>query len=148
MLRSLLRLLVAATTATALAGQAHAFSPEGGTAPITDFGGRHGFSFAVFGVDTTKGPCNDALPLHTRVATAGLTWARAGWSVGVAGGPATFALPGQAESAARLVGVSVGREMANIAGGTLAAEFRAHRLYADETSTDLMAASLRWSRKF
>jgi hypothetical protein len=49
----------------------------------------------------------------------------------------------------RLTALSVGRELTGIAGGTVAAELRATRLYADDgTSENVLAASLRWTRKF
>ncbi len=148
MLRSFVLLLIAAATAMAFAGKAHAFSPEGATAPVTDFGGRHGLSFGISGVDTMGQTSHEERPLQVRAATAGLTWTHSGWSVGVSGGQMQYVIPGVLGGSAPLAGITIGREVADIAGGTLATEFRAHRLYGDGSSTDILGASLRWSLKF
>ena len=145
MLRSLALLLIA----IAVAGQAHAFSPEGATARLTDFGGRQGFSVGVSGVDSLGQASHEERPLQMRAATVGLTWRQGGWSVGVAGGQMQYLIPGVLEGSGRLAGVSLGREVMGVAGGTVAAEVRASRLFADDGSTtDLLAASLRWTLKF
>lgn len=148
MFRSLALLLIAMT----LAAPAMAFSPEGATAPVTNFGGRHGFSFGIFGVDTMGQAGGQASqeerPLQVRAATAGLTWTHGGWSVGVSGGQMQYVIPGVLGGSAPLAGITIGREVTDIAGGTLAAEFRGQRLYGDGSSTDILGASLRWSLKF
>jgi hypothetical protein len=144
MLRAAALLLLA----LGFAAEARAFSPEGANAQVTDFGGN-GLSFGVFGIDTRGGGVDEERPLHVRMASAGLNWTGAGWSVGISGGQVNFVLPGLLDGSLRLTALSVGREVADIAGGTLAAELRATRLYADDgTTEDVFAASLRWTRKF
>lgn len=143
MFRSLLLLLLV----LAVPGTARAFGPDGATAPVTSFAGP-GLSLAVFGVDTASGGVAEELPLKFRIATAGVTWARHGWSVGIAGGQVQYGIPALFDVTARLAAVSIGRELTQIAGGTLAGEFRASRLFGDEDTTDIFAASLRWSLKF
>lgn len=145
MLRSLALLLIA----IAFTGQARAFSPEGATAPVTNFGGGHGFSFGITGVDSALDDNGTKeRPLHIRAATAGLTWAHDGWSVGVDAGRVQYDIPAILQGSAPLAGVSLSREVTGIAGGVLAAQFRAQRLFGDGGSTDLLAVSLRWSLKF
>ncbi len=145
----MLRTVVLLLLALGFAGEARAFSPEGATAQVTDFGGKSGLSLGVFGIDTRGGGVGEERPMHVRMATAGLNWAGAGWSVGIAGGQVNYLLPGLLEGSVRLTALSVGREVTDIAGGTLAAEVRATRLYADDGTTEnVLAASLRWTRKF
>lgn len=134
--------------ALGFAAEARAFSPEGATAQVTDFGGN-GLSFGVFGIDTRGGGVDEERPLQVRMVTAGLNWTGAGWSVGISGGQVNYGLPGLLDGSLRLTALSVGRELTDIAGGTLAAELRATRLYADDGTTEnILAASLRWTRKF
>ncbi len=143
MFRTLILLLIA------FASPAWAFGPDGATAPVTDFGGRSGLSLAVFGVDTAAGGVAEERPLQVRIATAGIGWDSHGWSVGVAGGQVQYGIPTVLDATARLAAVSVGRELIEVAGGTVAAEFRASRLFGDEgATTDIFASSLRWTRKF
>ncbi len=60
-----------------------------------------------------------------------------------------FLLPGLVDSSLRLTALSVGRQVSEISGGTLAAELRATRLHADDGTTEnVFAAGLRWTRKF
>jgi hypothetical protein len=135
--------------AVGFSGQARAFSPEGATAQVTDFGGKSGLSLGVFGIDTRGGGVAEERPLLVRMATAGLNWTGGGWSVGISGGQVNVLLPGLLDGSLRLTAVSVGREVTAIAGGTVAAEARATRFYADDgTSENVLAASLRWTRKF
>lgn len=143
------RALILLLLAIGLAGEARAFSPDGATAQITDFGGSSGLSFGVFGVDTRGGGVNEERPLFVRMATASLNWTGAGWSVGLSAGQANFLLPGLFDSSLRLTALSVGRQVSEISGGTLAAELRATRLHADDGTTEnVFAAGLRWTRKF
>ena len=44
--------------------------------------------------------------------------------------------------------LSIGRELAGVAGDALAMELRASRLFADDGAIDVFAATLRWSLKF
>lgn len=139
-------------TALVVSGQAHAFSPEGATAPVTDFGGRHGFAIGLSGVDTTltESPSDDRLTM-TRLATVGLSWSRGGFSVGVSAGQmdyAQYVLPSFTVGSAKLASVSIGHAIADVSGGTLAVGLSAHRYYFDQSSIGLVAASLRWSRPF
>lgn len=145
----MLRNLVAFLLVLYVAGQARAFSPEGATVQVTDFGGRSGLSFGVFGIDTRAARVNEERPLQVRMATAGLNWTGGGWSVGISGGQVNVLLPALLDSSLRLTAVSIGREVTEIAGGTLAAELRATRLFADDgTAENILGASLRWTRKF
>jgi hypothetical protein len=144
-----LRALALLLLAVILAGEARAFSPEGATAQVTDLGGKSGLSFGVFGIDTRGGGVNEELPLYVRMATASLNWASTGWSVGISAGQVNHLLPGLLDSSLRLTTLSLGREVTELAGGTLAAELRATRFYADDGTTEnALAAGLRWSRKF
>jgi hypothetical protein len=145
MIRPLLVLLVALLCA----GRALAFSAEGATAEVVAFGGKSGLSLGVFGIDTAKDGLAEELPFRLRVATAGLTFAHSGWSVGVSAGQMQCGIPRLFEETLQLAAVAVGREMMNVAGGTLSAELRASRLFAgDGTATDVYGASLRWALKF
>ena len=145
----MLRALALALLALGFAAKAHAFSPEGATAQVTDFGGKSGLSFGVFGIDTRGGGVDEERPLHIRMLTAGLNWTVGGWSVGISGGQVNYVLPGPLDGSARLTALSAGRELTEIAGGVLAAELRATRLYAiDGTTENVLGASLRWTRKF
>lgn len=120
----MLRAFVLLLLALAFSGQARAVSPEGATAQVADFGGN-GLSF-VYGIDTKGGGVDEEWPLHVRMATAGLL-----------------------DGSLRLTALSVGREVTAVAGGMLAAELRAARLYADDgTAENVLAASLRGARKF
>ena len=143
------RALVLCLIALGVAGKAHAFSPEGATAQVTDFGGKGGLSFAVFGIDTRGAGVNEERPSYLRMATAGVAWTGGGWSVGFSGGQLNFGLPGLLDSSLRLATVSLGRALTEVAGGALAAELRATRLYADDGTTEnVLAAGLRGTRKF
>jgi hypothetical protein len=144
----MLRFLVLLLLAAASAGRAHAFSPEGASASITDFGGHHGFSLGISGVDSVGYGGREERPQQMRAALLSLTWARDGWSVALAGGQMQYVIPGILQGSTRLTGVTISREVTGIAGGALAAEVRAHRLHADDGSTDLLAAALRWTLKF
>ncbi len=146
------RCLALFLAALVTAGQAHAFSPEGATAPVSDFGGRHGFAIGLSGVDTTlaDNPTDDRLTM-TRMATLGLSWSRGGFSVGVSGGKmhyAQYVMPTFSVGSANLASVSLSHAITNVSGGTLAVGLSAHRYYFDQSAIDLVAASLRWSRKF
>jgi hypothetical protein len=145
----MLRAVALVLLALGFTAKAHAFSPEGATAQVTDFGGKSGLSFGVFGIDTRGGGVDEERPLQVRMVSAALNWTGAGWSVGMSGGQVNYVLPGLLDGSLRLTTLSVGREVAGIAGGALAAEFRATRLYAnDGTTENALAASLRWTRKF
>jgi hypothetical protein len=144
----MLRFLVYLLLAAAFGGPAHAFSPEGASASFTDFGGRHGFSLGISGVDSMGTANREERPLQMRVATLGLTWARDGWSVALAGGRMQYVITGILQGSALLTGLTISREVTGIAGGSLTAELRAHRLQADDGSTDLLAAALRWTLRF
>lgn len=149
MLRFLAPLLAALLAALAFGTGAQAFSPDGATAPVTDFGGRHGFSVNVFGVDTAGAGVAEEWPTHLRIATAGLAWAYDGWTVGLAAGQLHYVVPSITEATARLATVSLGREFAAVAGGTLAAEFRANRFFAADGATEnVFNTTLRWTLKF
>lgn len=147
MLRALLILLVA----LAPLGRAFAFSPEGATAAVADFGGRHGLALGVAGLDTTlaENPSDDRLTM-TRMATLGFSWSYRGFSAGVSAGRmdyAQYVMPSLIVGSARLTSVSVGHVISG-PGGELSLGLSASRYYFDEISTDLLAASVRWSLKF
>lgn len=147
MLRALFILLVALVAG----GQAVAFSPDGATAAVADFGGRHGFAFGVTGLDTTlvENPSDDRLTM-TRMATLGFSWSYRGFSAGVSAGSTDYAqyvMPSLIVGSARLTSVSVGHVISG-PGGELSLGLSASRYYFDEISTDLLAASVRWSMKF
>lgn len=148
----MLRFLTLLLAALVVAGQAHAFSPEGATAPVTDFGGRHGFAIGLSGVDTTLDSklSDDGLTM-TRMATVGLSWSYGGFSVGASGGKmdyAQYVMPTFAVGSANLASVSISHAIVDAVGGTLAVGLSAHRYYFDQGSIGLVAASLRWSLKF
>jgi hypothetical protein len=148
MLRSCVLLLVA----LAAGGEARAFTPEGATASITDFGGRHGFALGITGVDTalSNNLSDDRLTL-TRMATVGVSWSLGGLSLGVSGGQmhyTQYVVPSFTVGSAKVTSVSIGHAIADVSGGTLAAGLSAHRYYFDQGSVGLVAASLRWSLKF
>ncbi|WP_289297206.1 hypothetical protein [uncultured Reyranella sp.] len=135
-----------------LSGQARAFSPEGATATVTDFGGRHGFAIGLSGSDTTlaEKPADDRLTM-TRLATIGASWSRGGFYVGVSAGHMDYAqyiVPRYAVGSAKLASVSIGHSIADVSGGTLAIGVGAHRYYFDQASIGLVTGSLRWSRPF
>ena len=153
MFRSLALLLVALVVAGPVAGgRAHAFSPEGATAPVTDFGGRHGFAIGLSGVDTTlAGNLTDDRLTATKMATMGLSWSHGGFSVGVSAGRmdySQYVVPTFSVGSAHLTSVSLSHAIVDAAGGTLAVGVSAHRYYFDQSSIGLVAASLRWSLKF
>lgn len=148
MLRSLALLFIALF----IGGEARAFSPEGATAAVTDFGGRHGFALGITGVDTALSDnlSDDRLTL-TRMATVGLSWSYGGFSLGVSGGQmhyTQYVMPSFTVGSAKLTSVSIGHAIADVSGGTLAVGLSAHRYYFDQSSIGLVAASLRWSLKF
>ncbi len=148
MLRSLVLLLIA----LAAGGEARAFSPEGASAPVTDFGGRHGFALGISGVDTalTDNPSDDRLTM-TRLATVGLSWSHGGFSLGVSAGQMRYSqyiVPSFTVGSANLTSLSIGHAIADVSGGTLSAGLSAQRYYFDQSSIDMVAASLRWSMKF
>lgn len=135
-----------------LSGQAHAFSPDGATAMVTDFGGRHGFAIGLSGSDTTlaEKPSDDRLTM-TRLAALGASWSRGGFYVGVSAGHMDYAqyiVPRYAVGSAKLASISVGHAIADVAGGTLALGIGAHRYYFEQASVGLVTGSLRWSRPF
>jgi hypothetical protein len=135
-----------------VAGRAHAFSPEGATAAVTDFGGRHGFAIGLSGLDTTlAGNLTDDRLTTTKLATMGLSWSHGGFSVGVSAGKmhySQYVMPNFAIGSAHLTSISVSHAVVDAAGGTLAVGLSAHRYYFDQASIGLVAASLRWSFKF
>ena len=148
----MLRSLVLFLAALVVAGHAHAFSPEGATAPVTDFGGRYGFAVGLSGLDTTMADklADDRLTM-TRMATVGLYWSYGGLSLGVSGGKmdyAQYVVPNFTVGSAHLTSVSLSDAIVDASGGTLAVGVSAHRYYFDQTSVGLVAASLRWSLKF
>lgn len=138
--------------ALVVSGRAHAFSPEGATAQVTDFGGRHGFAIGLSGMDTTlaENPIDDRLTMM-RLATIGLSWSRGGFSLGVSAGQmdyAQYVMPNFIVGSAKVTSISIAHAIADVSGGTLAAGLSAHRYYFDQSSTGFVAASLRWSRTF
>lgn len=147
-LRSFVLLLVALLSS----GEAYAFNPEGATVPLTDFGGRHGFSLGIFGVDTNLSTSLvEDRSVQTQTTALELNWSHGGFSIGVMAGYTTyaeFALSGAFVGAANLTGFRVGHEITDVAGGAFAAEFRAQRAYLQDSSSDLVTLSLRWSRRF
>jgi len=68
--------------------EGRAFNPEGATASLTDFGGGHGLSLGLFGIESANRGFVEELPLRLRVGTVGFGWTRDGWSVGLAAGQA------------------------------------------------------------
>ncbi|WP_428676762.1 hypothetical protein [Reyranella sp.] len=148
MFRSIALLLLALV----LSGEAHGFSPEGATAQISDLGGQHGFAIGLSGLDTTlaENPAGDRLSM-TRLAMVGLSWSRAGFSLGVSVGHmdyAQYVLPSYTVGTAKLASVSIGHAISDVSGGTLAVGLGAYRYYFDQGSIDLFTGSLRWSRPF
>ena len=148
----MLRFLALFLSALVVAGQTHAFSPEGAAVPITDLGGHHGFAIGLSGLDTTlaEKPSGDRLTM-TRMAMVGLTWSHGGFSVGVSAGHmdyAQYVLPSYTVGAAKLISVSIGHAIADVSGGTLAVGLSADRYYFDQSSLGLVSANLRWSRPF
>lgn len=148
----MLRSLTLFLTALFLAGKAHAFSPEGATAQITDLGSQHGFAIGLSGLDTTlaENPSGDRLTM-TRLAMVGLSWSRGGFSVGVSAGHmdyAQYVLPSYTVGTAKLASVSIGHAISDVSGGTLSVGLGAHRYFYDHGSVDLFTGSLRWSRPF
>jgi hypothetical protein len=148
----MLRFIALFLAALVVAGQAHAFSPEGATAPITDFGGRHGFAIGLSGLDTTMADnLTDDRLTTTKMATVGLSWSHGGFSVGVSAGKmdySQYVMPSFSVGSAHLTSISVSHAIVDAAGGTLAVGLSAHRYYFDQSSVGLVAASLRWSLKF
>lgn len=135
-----------------VSGQAHAFSPDGATATVTDFGSRHGFAIGLSGVDTTlaEKPTDDGLTM-TRLATVGVSWSRGGFFVGLSAGHmdyAQYVLPRFTVGSAKLASVSIGHAIADVSGGTLAIGLSAHRYYFEQASIGLVTGSVRWSRSF
>jgi hypothetical protein len=135
-----------------LCGPVLAFSPEGATATVADFGGRHGFAIGVSGFDTTlaEKPTDDRLTM-TRLAAIGVTWSRSGFYVGVSAGHmdyAQYVLPSYTVGSAKLASISIGHAIADVSGGTLAVGLSAHRYYFNQASIGLVTGSLRWSRPF
>lgn len=148
----MLRSLALFLTALVVSAQAHAFSPQGATAPVTDLGGRHGFALGLSGLDTTlaENPSGDRLTM-TRLATVGLSWSRDGFLVGVSAGQmdyAQYVMPSYTVGTAKLISVSIGHAITDVSGGTLALGLTADRYYFDQSSIGLVSASLRWSRPF
>lgn len=148
MLRSLALFLLALV----FGGEARAFSPEGATAPISDLGGHHGFAIGLSGLDTTlaENPSGDRLSM-TRLAMVGLSWSRAGFSMGISAGHmdyAQYVLPSYTVGTAKLVSLSIGHAITDVSGGTLSVGLGAHRYYFDQGSVGLITGSLRWSRSF
>lgn len=148
MLRSFLLLLIALLSS----GEAYAFSPEGATALLTDFGGHHGFSLGIFGIDTSRSTSlADERSQQTQTSAVELTWSRGGFSVGLTVGSMTYAeylMSGAFVGSANLTGIRVGHEITDVAGGAVAAEFTAQRTYLKDSFSDLMTFNLRWSRRF
>lgn len=148
----MLRSLALSLLALLLAGQAHAFSPEGATAQITDLGTPNGIAIGLTGLDTTlaENPSGDRLTM-TRLATVGLSWSRGGFSVGISAGHmdyAQYVLPSYTIGTARLASVSIGHAISDVSGGTLSVGLGAHRYYFEQGSIGLLTGSLRWSRSF
>lgn len=144
MLRLLLSALLIALLPTE---ECRAFNPEGATAPLTDFGGGHGLSLGLFGIDSASRGTEE-LPLQLRIGTVGVTWVRDGWSMGMAAGQVQYGIPALIDVAAPLAALSVGRALDGIAGGTLSMELRASRVFAEDGATDALAATMRWMLKF
>lgn len=146
-MRRVLALLLAASATTTLPVPATAFGPDGATAPLIAES-RGGLSFGVYGIDTANGGVAEERPMQLRIATAAVTWTRHGWSVGLAGGQVHYGIPGVLQDTARLATFSLGREISGMAGGSIAAELRATRLFGDDGTGDILGATLRWTRRF
>ncbi len=145
----MLRLLLLALLIAVLSPQeSRAFNADGATAPLTDFGGGHGLSLALFGIDSANRGGTEELPLQLRIGTVGIAWTRDGWSVGLAAGRVQYGIPAVIDVAAPLAAVSIGHELAGVAGGTISMELRASRLFADDGAIDVFASALRWTLKF
>lgn len=136
-------------TAFYFALPASAFSPDGVTAQVTDFGSRH-FSLNLSGGGTSPGDVAEVLPLQLRTVTLSLVWARDGWSIGVAAGQTEFAIPGILDgSSAGLATVWLIREVGTVGGGNLSAELRASRSIAPNWMVqDDLGSTLRWTLRF
>lgn len=135
-----------------LPGVAKAFSPDGASAVISDFGGRHGFSLEVQGVDSTR---VEGFPeinwLQVQGAALGLTWSAGGTTVGIAAGHMVrldYSLPGLFVSSSLTTEVRLGQAIGDVAGGAAVLEFSARRHHYPDGYADRIQFGLRWSRPF
>ena len=99
MLRLLLAVLV---TVLLLTRESQAFNPEGATESLTDFGGGHGLSLGLFGIENAGHGTVEDLPLRLRIGIVGVGWACDGWSIGLAAGQVQYGIPAVIDVAAPL----------------------------------------------
>ena len=152
MFRSLSRpIVLLALSAIALASPAGAFTTEDavaatGPAALHDIAGIKGFGLVANGGQFRI--ANDPLKSEPRFATAGLSFARDGWSVSLVGGGVDAATPAGSGPVLPMAVFTLAREVANVASGTLSLEFSSRHVWEDGERGEVRSLNLRWGRQF
>lgn len=143
------RLLLAFCLALPPAALALAFTPDGETAELIDFGGGSGLSLGLMGVDTTTSTSLADESYRIRIAALAIRWSSGGFTLSVAAGHRSysdFALSGLASGASHFSVVEISQELMQVASGALIAEFSARRVLLGDVPD--VAVGLRWSKRF
>ncbi|MCW5734970.1 MAG: hypothetical protein KIS73_12635 [Enhydrobacter sp.] len=133
-------------------GSAAAFDPEGATVELSNFRDLGGFSFGVFGMDSSR----TARPaeynqLQSKTAALEASWSGGGFLVALSAGRTSYAgltLSGIAAGSANFTGLTLRQEIGSVARGTIGAEFSGYRYDWDGETWRELNVSLKWSRKF
>lgn len=146
-------LLAALTVPAALpGGPAHAFSPDGETVEITDFGGNHGFSLGLFGLDAPqRRTLLGETPGQSRSLAIEASWARGGFWLAVSAGQDRYVRGGADvfdESSFGFVGVRLGHDLAEVSGGVLSLQLTGWQPTQSSPLPPDLGFRLGWSKRF
>ena len=129
-----------------------AFSPDGETVEITDFGGTHGFSLGLFGLDSLqRRTLLGETPGQSRSLAVEASWARDGFWLAVSAGQDRWVRGGAEafdERSFGFVGVRLGRDLGEVQGGMLSLEFSGWQPAQSSPLPPDLGFRLGWSKRF
>ncbi len=152
MFRTASRLIVLlALSAIVAAAPAGAFTADEavaatGPAALRDIGGIKGFGLVATGGRVQI--ANDPLRSEPRFATAGIAFARDGWTLSLVGGGVDAATPAGSGPVLPMAVFTIGRDVANVASGTLSLELASRQVWEEGVRSEERTLNLRWARRF